>query len=98
MIGIESRVRLYPMLPIPVFVLSLCLGINAQTRVTPYRNNLARSGENLTETMLTPANVNQAQLGKIFSRPVAGQLYPHPLDLPAPPIPRTAVHHVIFPP
>jgi uncharacterized protein (TIGR03437 family) len=96
MIGMQSWVRLYPMLPVPVFVLSLCLGINAQTGVTTYRNNLARSGENLTETILTPANVNQAQFGKISSRPVDGQLYAQPLYLSSVAISGKGVHNVVF--
>ena len=100
MIGIQSRVRLSPTsqkcCQFPFFVLSLCLGANAQTSVTTYRNNLARSGENLTETILTPANVNQAQFGKIFSRPVDGQLYAQPLYLPSVAIPGKGVHNVVF--
>ncbi len=96
MFGRESQVRLYPMLPVSVFVLSLCLGVSAQTGVTTYRNNLARSGENLTESVLTPANVNQAQFGKIYSRPVDGQLYAQPLYLPSVAIAGKGVHNVVF--
>jgi hypothetical protein len=33
-----------------------------------YRNDNARTGQNLQEVVLTPATVNQGQFGKIFSR------------------------------
>ena len=81
---------------VPIFVLSLSLGVNAQVSVTTYRNNLARSGENLAETLLTPANVNPAQFGKIFSQSVDGQLYAQPLYLPSVAILGKGVHNVVF--
>ena len=84
------------MLLVPLFVLLLSIGVNAQVSVTTYRNNLARSGENLTETILTPANVNTAQFGKLFSRPVDGQLYAQPLYLPSVAIPGKGVHNIVF--
>ena len=81
---------------LPLFVLSLSLGVNAQVSVTTYRNNLARSGENLAETVLTPANVNPAQFGKIFSQSVDGQIYAQPLYLPSVAILGKGVHNVVF--
>jgi uncharacterized protein (TIGR03437 family) len=84
------------MLLVLLFVLSLSFGANAQVGVTTYRNNLARSGENLAEAILTPGNVNQAQFGKILSRPVDGQIYAQPLYLPSVTIPGKGVHNVVF--
>jgi uncharacterized protein (TIGR03437 family) len=81
---------------VPVLVLSLCFGANAQPSVTTYRNNLSRSGENLTETILTPANVNQTQFGKIVSLQVDGQLYAQPLYLASVAISGKGVHNVVF--
>ena len=94
MIGIRGRARLY--LKTSLLVLSLAFGANAQVSVTTYRNNLARSGENLNETVLTPANVNPVHFGKIFSRPVDGQLYAQPLYLPSVTIPGKGIHNVVF--
>ena len=45
----------------------LVLKVHSQIGVTTDRNNLARSGENLQETILTPANVTPARFGKIVS-------------------------------
>jgi hypothetical protein len=81
---------------VPLFVLSLSLGVNAQVSVTTYHNNLARSGENLAETILTPANVNPARFGKVFSQPADGQIYAQPLYLPSVAIPGKGLHNVVF--
>jgi uncharacterized protein (TIGR03437 family) len=64
--------------------------------LTTYRNNLARSGENLQETVLTPANVTPAQFGRLFSHAVDGQIYAQPLYLPLVAIPGKGIHNVVF--
>jgi hypothetical protein len=81
---------------VPFFVLSLSLGVDAQVSVTTYRNNLARSGENLAEKLLTPTNVIPAQFGKIFSQSVDGQVYAQPLYLPSVAILGKGIHNVVF--
>jgi hypothetical protein len=66
-----------------LFFFFVTVSSQAQVFVTTYRNNLARSGENLGETVLTHANVNPDQFGKIVSLPVDGQVYAQPLYLPS---------------
>jgi hypothetical protein len=54
----------------------------AQVNVTTWHNDLARSGANTQETVLTPKNVNTGQFGKLCSYPVDGQIYAEPLYMP----------------
>jgi uncharacterized protein (TIGR03437 family) len=70
--------------------------LHSQVNLTTYRNNLARSGENLQETILTPSNVSPLQFGKLFSQPVDGQVYAQPLYLPSVSIPGKGTHNVVF--
>jgi uncharacterized protein (TIGR03437 family) len=78
--------------------LGLVLAVKAlpQAGVTTYRNNLARTGENLQETILTPSNVRPDQFGKLFSYPVDGQVYAQPLYLQSIAISGKGIHNVVF--
>src|SRR6516225_2002224 len=77
-------------------VVLLAVQAHSQISVITYRNNLARSGENLQEAILTPSSVTPEQFGKIFSHPVDGQVYAQPLYLPSVPIPAKGIHNVVF--
>src|SRR5215469_3310216 len=59
------------------------------------RNDNARSGLNLQEVILTPANVNPAKFGLLFSYPVDGFVYAQPLYMPNVTI-GGQVHNVLF--
>jgi uncharacterized protein (TIGR03437 family) len=53
--------------------------IAALARVETQHNDNGRTGANLNELVLTTANVNQQQFGKLFQRSVDGQIYAQPL-------------------
>ena len=76
--------------------LILAAGADTPVNVVTYKNNLSRTGENLQETILTPANVNAEQFGKILSFPVDGQIYAQPLYLASVPIPDKGARNVVF--
>jgi len=52
---------------------------SAQVDVLTHHNNRERTGTNLHETVLTPANVNAEKFGMLFKRVVDDQLYAQPL-------------------
>jgi hypothetical protein len=70
-------------------------GLRAQVNVTTYHNDNARSGTNSQETVLTPANVNSTQFGKLFSVAVDGYVYAQPLYLSAVSI-GGGTHNVVY--
>ncbi len=74
----------------------LCVCAAAQVSVTTSRNDNMRDGQNLQETILTPANVNTAQFGKLFSQTVDGYVYAQPLYVPNVSIPGMGTHNVVY--
>jgi len=60
------------------------------------RNDNARTGQNLQETMLTTTNVTSAGFGKLFSYPVDGAIYGQPLYVQNLQIPSQGFHNVVY--
>jgi hypothetical protein len=56
-------------------------GATAAVDVVTYHNDVARTGQNLNEGVLTTANVNSATFGKLRSLPVDGKVDAQPLYL-----------------
>ena len=75
---------------------ALAATANAQTSVLTYHNDNARTGQNIAETILTPANVNASQFGKLFSHNVDGDVYAQPLYVPKLAIAGHGIHDVVF--
>ena len=68
----------------------------AQVNVVTAHNDIARTGQNLQETVLTPANVNATNFGKLFSHSVDGLLYAQPLYVANLAIPGKGTHNVVY--
>jgi hypothetical protein len=64
--------------------------------VLTYHNNNARTGEDLAEAILSPANVNPTQFGKLFTDAVDGAIYAQPLYMAKVAIPGQGLHNVVF--
>ncbi len=64
----------------PLLVLTLVAGDSfGGTNVLTFHNDNARTGQNLAETILAPANVQQSTFGKLFAVPVDGKVDAQPL-------------------
>ncbi len=57
--------------------------VTSGTDVVTYKNDLARTGQNLTETVLMPSNVNATSFGKLRFLPTDGKVDAQPLYLSA---------------
>jgi len=67
-------------------------GVNVAT----YHYDTARTGQNLSETMLTPSNVNSSSFGKLFVISVDGRVDAQPLYLTQVSIPNKGTHNVLY--
>ena len=77
-------------------ILFLPNSVHSQVNVLTYHYNNSRTGDNLSETNLTPANVNSTTFGKHFTYTVDGYVYAQPLYVSSLNIQGKGVHNVLF--
>jgi hypothetical protein len=66
------------------------------TNVLTYHNDVARTGQNLAETILTPATVSVSTFGKVGFFAVDGKVDAQPLLLSGVPIAGQGTHNVVY--
>ncbi len=74
----------------------LAQGPGTPVDVLTQHNDPGRTGANLNETILNTTNVNIRTFGKLFTRPVDGQIYAQPLYVSSLNIAHKGVHDVVF--
>ena len=80
----------------PAQTQSATVYVTAYAGALTYHCDNMRTGQNTNETVLTPANVNSAQFGKLFTYAVDGQVYAEPLYVANLSIPGQGYHNVVF--
>jgi hypothetical protein len=79
---VVSRFSSRPILLVTLLLSSLvpqAMLAQSYSGMLTWHNDTARTGQNLQETILTPANINSTKFGKIFSYAVDGQIFGQPL-------------------
>jgi hypothetical protein len=80
-----------------VFLLFWSLAAVSQVSVLTQHYDNGRTGQNTNEIILTPANVNPEQFGKLFTQPLDGQESAQPLYVPNVFIPASnSTHNVVY--
>ncbi len=93
--------EVFASLPGTVLVLGLAMvapggRCAAQVSVLTQHNDIGRTGQNVHETSLSPANATPAAFGKLFTRVVDGVIYAQPLYMQNVTIPTKGTHNVVF--
>ena len=88
--------RLKRSLAAAVGALFVTCALYGQPAVLTWHNDNARTGQNLQETTLTPANVNTSTFGKLFVIPVDGKVDAEPLFVPSLVIPGAGTRNVLY--
>ncbi len=90
------RLILFSLAAIVAILLATPASLLGQVTVTTERNDTLRTGQNVNETLLTPANVSSGNFQLLFSQNVDGYVYAQPLYVPNVNIPGNGVHNVVY--
>src|SRR5277367_989128 len=71
-------------------------GTSPPNSVVTFHNDNARTGQNLNETILTPANVRSSTFGKLFLIATDGKVDAQPLYLPNVNTPSRGIHNILY--
>ncbi|HWO32745.1 MAG TPA: hypothetical protein VNO32_28445, partial [Candidatus Acidoferrum sp.] len=94
--GARIRLSIACLAVLSISIPMLSISADSQTAMYTYHNDSTRSGLNSNETLLTPANVNQNQFGKLFAQNVDGYVVAQPLYYPNVSILGLGTHNVVF--
>jgi len=83
-------------LPSLIAILTAALAVYAQTNVLTYHNDIARTGQNLAETILTTSNVNSTIFGKLFLTKLDGRVDAQPLYATSISVPGQGEHNLLI--
>ncbi len=93
--GFHAPTRSFGLIGLICFAFFTAL-LGSATDVVTYHNDVARTGQNLNETILTTSNVNSSNFGKLFVFPVDGIIDAQPLYLSAVSIPGKGTHNIVY--
>jgi len=91
-----NRPKLFRMAVVLGLALACEAILAAQPSVLTWHNDSARTGQNLQETTLTPANVKSSTFGKLFVMNVDGKVDAQPLYVAGVSIPGMGTHNVLY--
>jgi hypothetical protein len=80
----------------PAAVLLCSAVLRGQVNVLTWHNDSARTGQNLQEAFLTPANVNSTTFGRLATLTLDGKVDAQPLYVSGLTIPGQGVHNVLY--
>ena len=82
--------------PSQMFTTAATNSARTYVAVLTEHNNLAHTGANLAETILTTNNVNTNSFGLLYTRPVDDQIYAQPLIMTNVAVPGQGVHNLVI--